>query len=588
MISQHNGECLDSDHLSVSFYVNIGSGYVNCTKSKTVFNYKKADWKGLCNLLMDCDFSCCFKFKDVEEIWLEFKQIISSAMDIYIPKVKLKTHQHPKWSTPQHRHFSNCVRTLRKMHSKKPSPASQYNLIREKNRLKDELKWAKEKFETNLFCKFAQEIDSSHLFKYISYLREGGAIPSTVCFGSVSASNNLDKATLFNKYFHSVFTTSSFTLPPPDLMPVSDPNCSELTISEEDVFNILSSLDQSKAMGLDGIGPRILKSCALSIYQPLHYLFTISLQTHKIPKEWKIHCITPIHKSGDRSSVTNYRPISLLSTTSKVLELLIKKKCYTYLESSLSAAQFGFRYGHSTLQQLLLFYTHVFDLNTPCSHYDVIFLDFARAFDSVPHQELLLKLRMLGVSGKLWLWLQEYLSGRMQCVSIEDTKSDLLPVISGVPQGSILGPLLFLAYTNDMPDVISHSDLLLFADDAKCLKMIECEDDSKLLQEDLDSLCMWSTQWKLKFKTAKCALMSLKSKPENQSEYIINDNKITAVTMYRDLGVTISSDQSWSQHINPLTSIVQKSILPLRDRNRAYMHGFQRIRSNVLLINIKC
>ena len=209
------------------------------------------------------------------------------------------------------------------------------------------------------------------------------------------------------------------------------------------------------------------------------------------------HSISPIHKSGDRELVSNYRPISLLSSTSKVLECLIFSKCYTFLERFLTPAQFGSRKGHSTVQQLLLFYDHVMESSTQC---DIIFLDFAKAFDSVPHQELLLKLRNLGITGKIWLWLQEYLTGRVQCVCMGTARSNLLPVLSGVPQGSILGPLLFLAYINDLPEVVKHSLLLLFADDAKCLKRITDSEDSYLLQEDLNSLQQWSNSWKLIFK----------------------------------------------------------------------------------------
>ena len=136
---------------------------------------------------------------------------------------------------------------------------------------------------------------------------------------------------------------------------------------------------------------------------------------------------------------------------------------------------------------------------------DVIFLDFTKAFDTVPHHQLLLKLRNIGITGKLWLWLKEYLLGRVHCVSIDGVKSGLLPVVSGVPQGSILGPLLFLVYVNDLPDYVIHSKLLLFADDAKCLKRIACSEDIAHLQEDLDSLNKWS----LKFKESKCVHMRI-------------------------------------------------------------------------------
>ena len=171
----------------------------------------------------------------------------------------------------------------------------------------------------------------------------------------------------------------------------------------------------------------------------MFHLFQVSIVKHKLPAEWKLHGITPIYKSGDRGSVTNYRPISLLSTASKVLERLVYSKLSVFLSESMSAVQFGFLRDHSTLQQMLLFYDKIMG-SSSTSQWDVIFLDFAKAFDTVPHDELLLKLKRLGVSGDLWLWIREYLSMRFQCVCIGECRSELLPVMSGVPQGSILGP----------------------------------------------------------------------------------------------------------------------------------------------------
>ena len=164
------------------------------------------------------------------------------------------------------------------------------------------------------------------------------------------------------------------------------PSICNIDICESDVYKVLYGLDATKAKGLDGIGPSVLKHCALALYQPIHHLFRASIFLHQLPGEWKIHCITPIHKSGDRGAVSNYRPISLLSSTSKVLERLIYDKLISFLKEFISPVQFGFLKGHSTLQQLLLFYDRVMN-STPSSQWDVI---FKKAFDSVPHNELLL------------------------------------------------------------------------------------------------------------------------------------------------------------------------------------------------------
>jgi len=148
---------------------------------------------------------------------------------------------------------------------------------------------------------------------------------------------------------NSMFTVCSYTLPSDANLPMGDTNCADLDISEDDVLEILSCLDPDKAMGLDGIGPKFLKYCALAIYQPLHHLFLTFLHQHKIPTEWKIHCISPTHKSGDKASVSNCRPISLLGSTSKVMECLVYNKCNGYIEGKLSSTQFGFRPSHSTV-----------------------------------------------------------------------------------------------------------------------------------------------------------------------------------------------------------------------------------------------
>ena len=219
-------------------------------------------------------------------------------------------------------------------------------------------------------------------------------MPSTVFHGSLSASSDSEKANIFNSYFHSVFTDSSFELP---ALPVVHPSMSTVDFSDSDVFEVLSGLDTSKAKGLDGIGPSVSKFGALALYRPLHHLFMLCLSQHCLPGEWKIHGITPIHKSGEPGRVSNYRPISLLSTTSKVLERLVCDKLIQFLSPSISSGQFGIQKEHSSLQQLLLFYNQILGGSSSSSQWDVLFLDFAKAFDSVAHNELLLKLAQLGV-----------------------------------------------------------------------------------------------------------------------------------------------------------------------------------------------
>ena len=184
---------------------------------------------------------------------------------------------------------------------------------------------------------------------------------------------------------------------------------------------------------------------------------------------------------------------------SKVLERIISVRLYSVLQDSCSQVQFGFRSGHSTLQQLLLFYHQIFCKSSSChDQWDIVYLDFCKAFDTVSHSKLMSKLYNLGVDGDLWFWLRCYLEDRKQCVCLGDAKSDTLPVLSGVPQGSVLGPLLFLAYISDIPDHVSAL-LYMYADDVKCARPISSHDNGEILQADLNSLCSCK-QWKMTFK----------------------------------------------------------------------------------------
>ena len=193
--------------------------------------------------------------------------------------------------------------------------------------------------------------------------------------------------------------------------------------------------------------------------------------------------------------------------------------------------------------------------STSASQWDVLFLDFAKAFDKVPHKELLVKLRKLGVSGDVWLWLESYLSKRTQYVCIEGCCSQLLPVVSGVSQGSILGPLLFLVFVNDLPAVVQHSLMLMFADDTKCGKLVRSPLDSFQLQADLDAMCSWSKEWKLEFKVCKCILMRCCSKVAPvSSTYTLNGLEIEVRSEYKDLGVIVSSNLSFGAHYQHIIS----------------------------------
>lgn len=269
--------------------------------------------------------------------------------------------------------------------------------------------------------------------------------------------------------------------------------------------------------------------------------------------------IIPVFKSGDKSSVSNYRPISLLCSVSKLLEKLIYDKVIDFVSASISPCQFGFRPKHSTTQQLLTFLHSLQASLSTSSQSDVIYLDFKKAFDSVSHNELLTKLWSFGLTGNLWKWFKAYLSFRSQQVILNSFLSDPLPVISGVPQGSILGPILFLIFVNDLPPSANFSKTFLFADDTKCLKKVSSPADSQLLQEDLHHLSHWCLKWNLRFNEKKCVVLRfcLKS-PRILFNYSLNNISISSVNHHRDLGIIFSHDLKWNDHLKFISSRAYK------------------------------
>ncbi len=525
-----------------------------CGPSSLVYDYPKANWDGMCSYLLDQDFSLCFEEEDVEAVWAVIRGNVVSAMELFIPKVRLRSRQFPRWYNKDLRHQQKCLESLRKRCERSPTLTSHCKLSEADLAFRSHAERVKSSYESGLISTLATG-QSKAIYQYIRELRGGSAIPPTLFMGSLSATSGSEKVTLFNRYFHSVFTDSNFQLPILNSHNVESSIQSGIEFSESDVYSQLASLDVTKAKGLDGIGPSVLKFCSLALCEPLCHLFQLSVNQHRIPAEWKLHAITPIHKSGDKSLVSNYRPISLLSSTSKVLEKLIYARLLLQLKDKLSSVQFGFRRDHSTVQQLLLFYNRIFG-GDDSRQWDIVYLDFSKAFDSVPHNELLLKLHRLGVSGDLWLWLQCYLSGRSQCVCVEGSKSTVLPVLSGVPQGSVLGPLLFLVFVNDLPDMVKESVFYMFADDVKCARPVCGVSDCALLQSDLDSLCSWSTEWKLLFKESKCVHLKCCSFRTDSVDfqYSLNNKDLQSKEKYKDLGVFISSDMTFSTHYMHITS----------------------------------
>ena len=270
-----------------------------------------------------------------------------------------------------------------------------------------------------------------------------------------------------------------------------------------------------------------------------------------LPDEWKNADITPLHKKGSKSSRENYRPISLTSIACKIGEKIVFDRMIKFWHEIdlINSNQFGFLRGRSTATQLLSTFNDWAKSRNLSIPTDVIFLDLAKAFDSVPHERLLLKLKTNGIDGSLLNWLRHFLVGRKQRVVVRGSCSDWSRVTSGTPQGTILGPLLFLLYINDITECIS-STVKLYADDTKIYREISDPIiDCQLLQDDLNNLSEWARKWQLRFNAGKCESMRITHyRDKSETNYFL-EKPLKDGDHFKDLGVTITRDLSWGNHI---------------------------------------
>ena len=331
----------------------------------------------------------------------------------------------------------------------------------------------------------------------------------------------------------------------------------QFVISYDAVFELLSSLDPSSSPGPDQLHPQFLRSCAGVLAFPLTIIFQRSIVTGHVPSLWKHSWVSPIYKSGSRCVPLNFRPVSLTCVPCKTMERLVARHITEYLQENnlLSARQFGFRAGHSTEDQLLLMYGKISQWVDSGYVVDVVYLDFSKAFDLVCHSLLVEKLVMLGFAAEVVDWVRAFLAGRSLSVVVEGFHSTSRPVGSGVPQGSVIGPVLFLIYVNLIAKDAT-SFWVSFADDFKLgLAYREGVDNITRqleLQRDVDRLAATSASWNLRLNHDKCVVMRFggrNSQDGNGPIYEIDGNVLQVVSSYRDLGVIVDRDLRFHTHI---------------------------------------
>jgi hypothetical protein len=383
------------------------------------------------------------------------------------------------------------------------------------------------------------------------------------------------KAELLRQQFDSAFskrevlTEEEFNKRCPPLIgpqPFRKAELNDINITTPGVQKILSNLNPNKACGPDGVSPRLLRLFATEIAPALTLLFRASLKTGIVPTDWRTAHVTPVFKKGEQYKPENYRPISLTSVPCKIMEHVIVHSLMDHLEQNniLRPEQHGFRKGRSCVSQLVGLVDEMTQEVESGNQEDIIALDFSKAFDKVNHSLLIHKLRRYGVCGKVNGWIEAFLSGRQQSVIVEGASSSPSPVESGVPQGSVLGPALFLTYINDLPEG-THSKVRLFADDTTCSNTIKLQSDQADLQQDLETLSTWEQQWSMRFHPKKCQVLNVVGRRKRREfDYQLHGEKLETTQELTYLGITISEGLSWKPHIRKITSRANRALGFLR------------------------
>jgi len=327
----------------------------------------------------------------------------------------------------------------------------------------------------------------------------------------------------------------------------------ELIITPAMVEKKLKGLNVNKSPGPDEKHPKVLKELATELSQPLSIIYNKSIQESKLTKDWKLALISVLFKKGDKSLASNYRPVSLTSILCKVLESILREHFIEHmiLNKLFTDQQYGFMSGRSSTLQLLKVMDEWTTALDEGNSVDCIYMDFMKAFDTVPHKRLLSKLKTYGFSTIMLKWIEEFITGRTQIVRIDGELSEERLVISGIPQGSVLGPFLFLVFVNDMPEEVK-SRLFLFADDNKVYRVIEkAALDRIALQDDLDNLYEWSKTWLMRIHPEKLFGMEIGGTRETpEYDYTVGPMMVRTSKMEKDIGIEVDDKLSFCQHID--------------------------------------
>lgn len=544
--------------LHISIQMNISKNFKNngLTVSSSFYNFRKANFPLLYDKLLNTDWSALKLYNNVEDACSSFYAILNTTFESCVPKFKQnKIKKYPPW-------FSyGIIREIKLKAQKLKEYRNTKDIIslNEFRRLRSKIKTDIDIAYRNYIASTENRIreDPAKFWAFLNKKKGLTNMADVMNYNGTELNEPIEILNAFADYFSKSYAPSSDHLDSTSQGACNNSNVTEFT--EDEVLKALKKIKNKMTTGPDGVPAFLLKDCACLFAPPLTIIFNLIIKNASFPAMWQRSKVCPIFKKGDKSDISNFRAISIICNFAKVLEILLHEIIYNDVNKKISIHQHGFMKGRSTTTNLLCVTQYICEILDDQSQADVVYTDFSKAFDRLDHKMLLNKLENIGLPDNIVCLFRSYLSNRIQYVVFNGFKSAEYLATSGVPQGSILGPLLFVIFINDIIEESDNFKFLMYADDLKLFSRIDSMDDCILLQAKLDKVSNWCTKYKLPLNPQKCNVMSYTRKSCTLTyNYNINNNVLPRPETFRDLGVIFDKTISFQNHISTIISQASK------------------------------
>ena len=550
-----------SDHCQVEFSVLCDNACVAPDQDSYVkrYDWRKANYGAMADYISSVNwFELLTTHLTADTLWTAFSQVLQSAVDLFVPSRYVSSCDGVRcrrWYPAALRRAINRKRCLWRRHRQSPNDADALETYRNSEKKCAQLL---REYEVKQEQKIVDSNNTGGFYRFVnsklSCKRGIGALKKDN--GDIGLTD-VERANLLNDYFASVTVKDNGSIPVFDRVVPDDAKLESVDFSVETVLAAIRKLKVEGSSGPDGFPPVLFKRLAVIVAEPLSLIFNSFMSVGNIPRDWAHAIVTPVYKSGAASNVSNYRPISLTSVACKIMERVISSQMLSYLRlhGVISKQQHGFLSGRSTSSNLLEALNDWTLAVNDRKSIGAAYIDFAKAFDTVSHAKLLCKLQAHGVRGNLLHWIENFLSGRTQQTRVGNCLSRIVNLDSGVVQGSVLGPLLFVIFINDITNLFTNNNseckCKLYADDLKLYSVLETDADCDILQQKLNAIYDWSCKWQLLISYKKCNAMYV-GNLEHNFQLLLNGNPLPVANEVKDLGVFVDDKLTFTSHVNQI------------------------------------